>query len=137
MSPPNAADPVQADAWHTAMKHSRQAMEALAGGGGECGNMEDWESPSVASSEGGALAAGAGEKPTLEVWASLGEFAIFVSGRVCDDWWPTNGETVCFWVHMHRRQQKYNSTCLSCISGCSRVCCRACAYSSLGPAAHV
>ena len=28
------------------------------------------------------------QKPTLEVRASLGEFAIFVSGRVCDDWWP-------------------------------------------------
>ncbi len=98
---------MQADAWHTAMKHTRQAMEALAGGGRESGNMEDWESSSVASSEGGALAAGAGEKPTLEVRASLGEFAIFVSGRVCDDWWPTNGEMVCFWASTATKMQKH------------------------------
>lgn len=92
---------LQADAWHTAMKHSRQAMEALAGGGGGGGgadaNLEDWDAMSVASSEGAAPASGAaaaGQKPTLEVRASLGEFAIFVSGRVCDDWWPSSGETV-------------------------------------------
>ena len=44
---------------------------------------------SVTSDEGG----GNDQKPTLEVRASLGEFSIFVSGRVCDNWWPedTNG----------------------------------------------
>ena len=47
---------------------------------------------SMSSSEGGALANG--QKPTMEIRASLGEFAIFVSGRVCDNWWPSNSNEV-------------------------------------------
>lgn len=79
---------LQADGWHAAMKQSRAALEALAGRSHEETSRE-WESVSVTSEEGGAN----DQKPTMEVRASLGEFSIFVSGRVCDNWWPedTNG----------------------------------------------
>ena len=34
------------------------------------------------------------QKPTMEIRASLGEFSIFVSGRVCDNWWPEESNGV-------------------------------------------
>jgi hypothetical protein len=95
---------LQAEGWQTAMKQSRAALEALSGhGDGELTSRE-WDSMSMSSSEGGAQANG--QKPTMEIRASLGEFAIFVSGRVCNNWWPSDGSEVqclpfCSHTYMH------------------------------------
>lgn len=78
------------------MKQSRAALEALAGRGDGGADLQEWDSASMASSEGGALATADSQKPAMEIRASLGEFAIFVSGSVCDDWWPADDDGVCF-----------------------------------------
>jgi hypothetical protein len=80
----------QAEGWHAAMKQSRAALEALAGRSHGEATSQEWESVSVTSEEGGAN----DQKPTLEVRASLGEFSIFVSGRVCENWWPEDTDGV-------------------------------------------
>ena len=45
------------------------------------------DSAAIDASE--ASAAEALAKPLIELRAGLGELALFVSGRVCDDWWPS------------------------------------------------
>ena len=76
------------------MKQSRAALEALAGRGNGEATSQEWESVSMSSSEGGAQAGAMDQKPTMEIRASLGEFAIFVSGRVRDNWWPADSDGV-------------------------------------------
>lgn len=82
------------------MKQSRAALEALAGRSDGDAAMLEWDSMSMASSEGGALATADSQKPAMEIRASLGEFAILVSGRVSDDWWPADGDGVRIWTDL-------------------------------------
>lgn len=85
--------PVQVEAWKAAMTQSRHAIEALTGAAAApSGDLSDWDSSSAVDSETGTQpgdsASADPNKPTLELRASLGEFAIFLSGRVAKDWWP-------------------------------------------------
>jgi hypothetical protein len=66
---------------------------------------------SMSSSEGGAQAGAMGQKPTMEIRASLGEFAIFVSGRVRDNWWPADSDGVRVTVAWN---SDYNSRGIAC-----------------------
>lgn len=84
----------QAEGWQAAMKQSRAALEALAGDGNAEAALQEWDSTSMASSEAGVVGAADSQKPTMQIRASLGEFAIFVSGRVSEDWWPDDGNRV-------------------------------------------
>lgn len=84
---------MQVEAWKAAMVQSRHALGALTGAGAApSADLGDWDSASVSGSEAGGPPSAPPEadpsKPTLELRASLGEFAIFLSGRVAKDWWP-------------------------------------------------
>lgn len=72
------------------MKQSRAALEALAGRSNGEATSQEWDSVSMTSEESGAN----DQKPTMEVRASLGEFSMFVSGRVCNNWWPEESNGV-------------------------------------------
>lgn len=85
--------PVQVEAWKAAMMQSRHAIAALTGAAAApSGDLSDWDSSSAVDSEAGTQPGDSApadpNKPTLELRASLGEFAIFLSGRVAKDWWP-------------------------------------------------
>ena len=85
---------MQVEAWKAAMMQSRHAIEALTGAAAApSGDLSDWDSSSAVGSEtgtqpGGESAPADPNKPSLKLRASLGEFAIFLSGRVAKDWWP-------------------------------------------------
>lgn len=57
-------------------------------------DLGEWDADSAAESASDPATAAVEEMqglpspPLIEVSASLGELALFVSGRVCTDWWP-------------------------------------------------
>lgn len=46
-------------------------------------------------------AAASPAKPLIEIRAGLGELSLFVSGRVCDDWWPPEASAPALHALIH------------------------------------
>ena len=85
-------DCLQVCAWHDHFCKSADRMRELAGGPENSFGLElDPETVSLASSlsqEDLQKVAGQTQSP-MEVEVSLGEVALFVSGRPCKIWWPS------------------------------------------------
>lgn len=87
---------LQADGWTRALHRSQQRMHSFTAGTPSAAleDLGEWDADYAAESASDPDAAAVEEvqglpaPPVIEVSASLGELALFVSGRVCTDWWP-------------------------------------------------
>lgn len=84
----------QAEAWCKALHRSQQRMHTLTAGkqSAALADLGDWDAggadEAAPQTEAPEDIQGLPAPPIIQIYASLGELALFMSGRVCDDWWP-------------------------------------------------